>query len=272
VLVFQTLFFVFLAVAAGAPAADYLPGSRVFAAAPAVPAAIAVKYVNDDDQKEGYDPHPRYQFGYAVADTLSGDSKAREETRDGDLVTGSYTVADPDGRIRTVTYTADPVHGFQARVTYDGAPGPVAIPVKEAVAAADGAPAAAASFVDTADAAITVARAPVDDAASATALAASPANRNRAEVIRPVSFARPAAALPFFQAAPAPHLIRQVFSPPPVPAAPGLSPLDFSPFRVVPTASNSPVQFLPPHGVAFRAAPNGLDFSQLRFVSAGNVV
>ena len=44
------------------------------------------------------------------------------------MVTGSYSVADPDGRIRTVTYTADPVHGFQAKVTYDGEEGPVAIP------------------------------------------------------------------------------------------------------------------------------------------------
>jgi hypothetical protein len=41
-----------------------------------------------------------------VADALTGDSKSREEKRDGDVVTGSYTVADPDGRIRHVTYTA----------------------------------------------------------------------------------------------------------------------------------------------------------------------
>ena len=45
--------------------------------------------------------------------------------RDGDLVTGSYSVVDPDGRLRTVTYTADSLHGFRATVTYDGAEGPV---------------------------------------------------------------------------------------------------------------------------------------------------
>ena len=61
-------------------------------------------------------------------DVTSGDSKTRQETRDGDVVTGSYSVAQPDGRVRTVTYTADPVNGFQATVTYDGQPGPVAIP------------------------------------------------------------------------------------------------------------------------------------------------
>merc|ERR1711963_222512 len=69
-----------------------------------------------------------YNFGYSVSDVVSGDSETRQETREGDLVTGSYSVADPDGRIRTVTYTADSVHGFQAKVTYDGEEGPVAIP------------------------------------------------------------------------------------------------------------------------------------------------
>merc|ERR1711976_898619 len=69
-----------------------------------------------------------YNFGYSVSDLVSGDSKTRQESRDGDVVTGSYSVADPDGRIRTVTYTADSVHGFQAKVTYDGEEGPVAIP------------------------------------------------------------------------------------------------------------------------------------------------
>merc|ERR1711963_1290091 len=76
-----------------------------------------------------------YNFGYSVSDVVSGDSKTRQETREGDLVTGSYSVADPDGRIRTVTYTADPVHGFQAKVTYDGQEGPVAIPFNPPVSA-----------------------------------------------------------------------------------------------------------------------------------------
>merc|ERR1712012_1291836 len=69
------------------------------------------------------------------SDVVSGDSKTRQETREGDVVTGSYSVADPDGRIRTVTYTADPVHGFQAKVTYDGQEGPVAIPFNPPVSA-----------------------------------------------------------------------------------------------------------------------------------------
>jgi hypothetical protein len=58
------------------------------------------------EEVEVSDPNPQYNFGYSVADSLTGDSKTREEKRDGDVVTGSYTVADPDGRIRRVTYTA----------------------------------------------------------------------------------------------------------------------------------------------------------------------
>jgi hypothetical protein len=60
----------------------------------------------EEVQAEVSDPNPQYNFGYSVADSITGDSKTREETRDGDVVTGSYTVADPDGRIRRVTYTA----------------------------------------------------------------------------------------------------------------------------------------------------------------------
>ena len=71
----------------------------------------------------------QYSFGYSIADTETGDSKTRQETRNGDVTSGSYSVADPDGRIRTVTYTADADHGFQAQVTYDGEAGPPAIPI-----------------------------------------------------------------------------------------------------------------------------------------------
>ena len=44
------------------------------------------------------------------------------ETADGKAVVGSYQVALPDGRIQTVTYTADHYNGFVADVKYEGVP------------------------------------------------------------------------------------------------------------------------------------------------------
>jgi hypothetical protein len=65
---------------------------------------------------EPYDPHPQYQFGYSVSDALTGDQKSQTETRDGDVVQGQYSLVEPDGAVRTVTYTADAVNGFNAVV------------------------------------------------------------------------------------------------------------------------------------------------------------
>lgn len=57
-----------------------------------------------------------YDFGYAVHDPLTGDSKSQVETRRGDVVQGSYSLVDPDGTKRTVNYAADPHNGFNAVV------------------------------------------------------------------------------------------------------------------------------------------------------------
>ena len=63
-----------------------------------------------------YDANPQYSFTYRVTDVETGDSKAQEETRSGDRVEGSYSIVEPDGSIRTVRYSADPVNGFNAVV------------------------------------------------------------------------------------------------------------------------------------------------------------
>lgn len=65
---------------------------------------------------EPYDPNPQYTYGYSVQDSLTGDAKGHQESRNGDLVQGQYSLVEPDGAVRTVTYTSDSVNGFNAVV------------------------------------------------------------------------------------------------------------------------------------------------------------
>ncbi|XP_018897161.1 cuticle protein 7 [Bemisia tabaci] len=61
-------------------------------------------------------PPPHYKFGYSVSDHHTGDFKAQHEFREGDVVHGSYSLVEPDGHLRTVKYSADHKHGFNAEV------------------------------------------------------------------------------------------------------------------------------------------------------------
>ncbi|XP_026321127.1 cuticle protein 21-like [Hyposmocoma kahamanoa] len=65
-------------------------------------------------------PNPNYGFDYAVNDPITGDNKAQWEQRHGDVVRGAYSLVEPDGNIRKVEYTADPISGFNAVVTRTG--------------------------------------------------------------------------------------------------------------------------------------------------------
>merc|ERR1712223_966897 len=68
-----------------------------------------------------YDESPKpYAYEYAVQDDYSGANFAASETADGKAVSGSYTVHLPDGRVQTVTYTADHYNGYVADVSYSG--------------------------------------------------------------------------------------------------------------------------------------------------------
>lgn len=60
----------------------------------------------------------KYQFGYRVVDTHSGNDYGRTESRDGGLTTGHYHVLLPDGRLQTVRYWSDAT-GFHAHISYD---------------------------------------------------------------------------------------------------------------------------------------------------------
>ncbi|CAG4941766.1 unnamed protein product [Parnassius apollo] len=60
--------------------------------------------------------HPKYGFSYSVEDPHTGDHKSQHEERDGDVVKGEYSLLQPDGSFRKVTYTADHHNGFNAIV------------------------------------------------------------------------------------------------------------------------------------------------------------
>ncbi|XP_049884990.1 cuticle protein 21-like [Pectinophora gossypiella] len=139
-----------------APVAYAAPVAKV--AAPVAYAAPVVKAV------EEYNPHPQYTFAYDVQDGLTGDSKTQHETRDGDVVHGSYSVVDPDGTKRTVEYTADPHNGFNAVVHKE----PLAHVAKVAAPVAYAAPVAKLA------APVAYAAAPVAKLAAPLAYAAAP--------------------------------------------------------------------------------------------------
>merc|ERR1711936_1124505 len=59
-------------------------------------------------------PQP-FAYEYGVADDYSKANFKKTESQDGNgVVTGSFVIALPDGRIQTTTYTADHVNGFVA--------------------------------------------------------------------------------------------------------------------------------------------------------------
>merc|ERR550532_2964526 len=79
-------------------------------------------YAEEKVEEEVFDPQP-YKYEYGVQDDYSKAAFAKSESQNEvGAVTGSYKVNLPDGRIQTVTYTADPVHGYKAVVSYEGEP------------------------------------------------------------------------------------------------------------------------------------------------------
>ncbi|XP_063980683.1 cuticle protein-like [Diachasmimorpha longicaudata] len=103
--------FIVLAAFLAVGSAGVLPAYHVEHSAPLVYAQAPVVKVDAE-----YDAHPEYQFSYGVHDSLTGDVKSQEESRDGDKVEGSYSVVEADGSKRVVHYTADDHNGFNAVV------------------------------------------------------------------------------------------------------------------------------------------------------------
>ncbi|XP_023289049.1 larval cuticle protein A2B-like [Orussus abietinus] len=116
-------------VAYSAHAAPVAYSAHAAPVAYAAPVAKAVVKTVDAD----YDPNPQYSYAYDVQDGLTGDSKSQQETRNGDVVEGSYSLVEADGTRRVVHYTADPVNGFNAVVNKE--PATVAVKTITKVAA-----------------------------------------------------------------------------------------------------------------------------------------
>merc|ERR1719362_1999172 len=102
--------------------APYAPAPVVhkpaYAPAPVVhkPAYAPAPYVEPKGKEEPY------AFQYGVSDDYSKANFNAAESSDGNVVSGSYSVALPDGRIQHVKYTADHYNGYVAEVTYEGTP------------------------------------------------------------------------------------------------------------------------------------------------------
>ncbi|XP_013135127.1 PREDICTED: cuticle protein 21-like [Papilio polytes] len=105
-----------------APAVYHAPAPAVYHAAPVHYAAPVAKVLAQPEEIA----YPKYDFTYSVADGHTGDNKSQQESRDGDVVKGSYSFHEADGSIRTVEYSADDHSGFNAVVhnTAHHAPAP----------------------------------------------------------------------------------------------------------------------------------------------------
>ncbi|KAL0841001.1 hypothetical protein ABMA28_014778 [Loxostege sticticalis] len=90
-------------------------------AAPAVAHYAAPAYAAPVVHAEPIDPNPAYSFSYGVSDPHTGDQKDAAETLQNGVVHGSYSLVEPDGHLRRVTYTADKINGFNAVVERTGA-------------------------------------------------------------------------------------------------------------------------------------------------------
>ncbi|XP_020282700.1 uncharacterized protein LOC109854229 [Pseudomyrmex gracilis] len=66
-----------------------------------------------------YVANPKYEFSYGVEDHHTGDFHGQKESRDGSSVSGEYSVKDPGGSLRVVSYHADK-EGFHAVVHTSG--------------------------------------------------------------------------------------------------------------------------------------------------------
>lgn len=104
--------FALIAAASAAPQHYYEQPALIKSYQPAVVKQILQPVVKHVEHEEP----ANYDFEYGVHDGHTGDVKTHHESAKNGVVEGYYSLIDADGHKRTVHYTADPVHGFNAQV------------------------------------------------------------------------------------------------------------------------------------------------------------
>ncbi|XP_038104426.1 cuticle protein isoform X2 [Culex quinquefasciatus] len=104
---------------------SYAAPAQYAYAAPVAKTIVAAPALTKTVVADEYDPNPQYSFSYGISDKLTGDQKEQHETRNGDVVEGSYSLVEADGTRRIVDYTADPHNGFNAVVRKEALAAPV---------------------------------------------------------------------------------------------------------------------------------------------------
>ncbi|XP_065200497.1 larval cuticle protein A2B-like [Planococcus citri] len=130
--------------AAPAPVYSYAIPAAPKAAVIHTPITYAAEPIHPDVEK--IDPNPSYHFKYGVNDPSTGDYKSQEEYRKDGIVQGTYSLAEPDGTIRTVHYTADHINGFNAVVDRHSAKAVHAVPAVHAAPVVHTAPVVPAKY------------------------------------------------------------------------------------------------------------------------------
>jgi hypothetical protein len=111
------ILFALIAVAAAHKGHSYdVKVHHVHHAAPIAHHQAEPAYYAGHDDSHDYHHHPSYKYEYGVHDPKTKDHKSQWEHRDGDKVTGEYTLDEADGTKRVVKYSSDKHSGFQAHV------------------------------------------------------------------------------------------------------------------------------------------------------------
>merc|ERR1712025_294392 len=88
---------------------------------PLLLALFVAAVISDGPPPSPYQEPPQpYSYQYGVKDEYSGANFGASESSDTKVVSGTYTVVLPDGRVQTVKYTADDYAGYVADVSYQG--------------------------------------------------------------------------------------------------------------------------------------------------------